>query len=179
MRIMTKEKKVRNSKIRLEISDITDIETDAFVFYATEDLELGSGFGTAIAVRGGPRVQQELREIGSARPTEAVITSAGEMKAEYIIHAVGPKFQEEDTENKLAATIKNALNAAEEKGIKRLALPAMGAGFYGVPIDASAEITIDTVSKHLGNSSNIKEVTLCMLDSKQFKAYQQRLAKLS
>ena len=60
-----------------------------------------------------------------------------------------------------------------------MAMPAMGAGFYGVPLDTSANVTIETVSKHLQNSTNIQEVVLCMLDSKQYKAYQRRLAKLS
>jgi O-acetyl-ADP-ribose deacetylase (regulator of RNase III) len=101
------------------------------------------------------------------------------MKAQYIIHAVGPKFLEEDLESKLAKTVHNALEEADKKGITRVALPAMGAGFYGVPIETSAEVTVDSVSKYLQNASNIQEVVLCVLDSKQYKAFQQRLAKLA
>ena len=176
---MAEEKKVKNSKIRVEVSDVTDVDVDAFVYYAKENLELGTGFGTAISVRGGPGVQEELKKIGGVKPSEAVVSSAGEMKAQHIIHAAGPKFQEADFEKKLTTTIVNALRAAEKIGVKRLAMPAMGAGFYGLPIDASADVTIGTVSKHLENSSNIEEVVLCMLDSKQYDAYQERLAKLS
>lgn len=175
---MVEEKKVKDGKIRIEISDPTDIEIDAFVYYARENLDLGSGFGTAISVRGGPSIQEELKKIGRLETGEAVVTSAGDMKAQYIVHAVGPKFLEDDTEKKLATAVESALKAAEKKGIKRLAMPAMGAGFYGVPIDTSADITISTVSKYLQNSSKIDEVILCMLDSKQYKAYQQRMAKL-
>ena len=176
---MTEEKMVNKSKIRLETTDITDLDIEAFVYYASEDLQLGTGFGTCISLRGGPSIQKELEEIGGAKLTEAVISEAGEMKAQYIIHAVGPKFLEEDLESKLAKTVHSALEAADKKGIPRVALPAMGAGFYGVPIETSAEVTVDSVSKYLQNASNIQEVVLCMLDSKQYKAFQQRLAKLA
>jgi len=176
---MSEEKMINKGKIRLETTDITNLDIEAFVYYAREDLQLGSGFGTCISLRGGPSIQKELEKIGVAKLTEAVITEAGEMKARYIIHAVGPKFLEEDLESKLARTIHSALKEADRKGITRVALPAMGAGFYGVPIETSAEITVDSVSKYLQNASNIQEVVLCMLDSKQYKALQQRLAKLA
>ena len=176
---MTVEKTVNQKKVRLEIIDITDFEIEAFVYYAREDLELGAGFGTCISLRGGPSVQEELKKIGSVKPLESVITDAGEMKAKYIVHAAGPKFQEEDTESKLAATIRNALKEADKKGIAQIALPAMGAGFYGAPIETSAKITVDSVKQYLQNSANIKEVVLCMIDSKQYKAFQQELNKIS
>jgi len=173
------ETKIKNSVVRLDIADPTDLETDAFVYYAREDLQLGSGFGTAIALRGGPGVQEELKAFGSARVTDVVVTSAGNMKARHIIHAVGPKFQEDDSQKKLAATVRNLLAEAEKKGIRRLAMPAMGAGYYGMPAYERARITVDTVRKHLENSSNIDEVAFCVLDSKQFNAYQKRLETLS
>ena len=176
---MSEEKIVNKTKVRLEKTDNTELSIDAFVYYARENLELGSGFGTAIAVRGGPSIQEELKKIGSANLTEAVVTSAGEMKAKYIVHAVGPKFQEENMETKLSATIRNALNEAEKKGITSIALPAMGAGFFGVPLDISAKVTVSCVKEFLKNKTNLREVVLCMLDSKQFKAFQEQLAKLS
>lgn len=175
---MTDEKVLNETKIQIKKTDITDLPIDAFVFYAREDLTLGSGFGTAISIRGGPSLQEELKKIGSAKVTEAVITSAGEMKAKYIVHAVGPKFQEEDMEKKLAATIRNALKEADKKEITSIALPAMGAGFYGVPIETSAKITLDSLREYLQNKTNLKEVVLCMLDSKQYKAFKERLVKL-
>ena len=97
---MPEEKMINKSKIRLETADITDLDIEAYVYYATEDLQLGSGLGTCISQRGGPSVQKELDEIGSAKLTEAVISVAGEMKAQYIVHSVGPKFMEEDLESK-------------------------------------------------------------------------------
>jgi len=85
--------KVQNSTLSLMIGDITDLEIDSFVFYAQNNLALGSGFGTAISVRGGPSIQEELNALAPVDTTGVVISSAGNMKAQHIIHAVGPKFQ--------------------------------------------------------------------------------------
>lgn len=176
---MTDEKMLNQTKIQIKKADPTDLDIEAFVYYAREDLTLGSGFGTAISIRGGPSIQEELKKIGSAKATEAVVTSAGEMKAKYIVHAVGPKFREEGIEDKLSLTIRNALKEADKKEITSIALPAMGAGFYGVPIETSAKITLESLREYSQNKTNIKEVVLCMIDSKQYKAFQERLEKLA
>jgi O-acetyl-ADP-ribose deacetylase (regulator of RNase III) len=109
----------------------------------------------------------------------AVITSAGDMKAGHIIHAAGPKFQEEDTENKLKLTIKNALKLAEERGIKSMAFPPMGSGFYGVPIDVSARITIQSITEYLNNGTGVEEVVICAMDSREYESFQKELKNIS
>ena len=91
---MSDEKKIKNSVIRLAKGDITDLDIECFVFYAQSDLKLGSGYGGAISMRGGPEVQQELDKLGPIELGEAVISAAGGMKAKQIIHANGPKFRE-------------------------------------------------------------------------------------
>ena len=58
------EKKINGKTIRLIKGDLTDLDVDAFTFYATEDLALGSGYGTAITIRGGPKIQEELQTLG-------------------------------------------------------------------------------------------------------------------
>ena len=81
---------VGSRTIQLIQGDITDLEIEAFVFYARHDLALGSGFGGAIAVRGGPSVQEELKTFGAVETGAVVVTEAGDMKAGHILHAVGP-----------------------------------------------------------------------------------------
>lgn len=176
---MSDELSVKNSKIRLFQGDITDIEIDSFVYYAREDLKLGSGFGTAISVRGGPSIQKALDEIGTIPTTSAVITEAGEMKANWIIHAAGPKFQEEGIEEKLEKTILNSLKLADEKGIKEIAFPPMGAGFYGVPLAQSAEITLKTIKSYLENGSGISTVVVSLLDNREYAPFREKLASLN
>jgi O-acetyl-ADP-ribose deacetylase (regulator of RNase III) len=175
---MPDEIKVGQRVIRLRKGDIADLEIDAFVYYARPDLLLGAGFGGAISVRGGPEIQKELKQFGAISSTEAVITSAGNMKAKWIIHAVGPRFQEEDTEGKLRATMLNALKRAEEKHIKRVAFPAMGAGFYGVPLDLCAKVILSTVKKYLESSTSLEEVVFCLNDLREYKPFQERLKEM-
>jgi O-acetyl-ADP-ribose deacetylase (regulator of RNase III) len=169
---------IKNSTLSLLRGDITDLEIDSFVFYAQNDLSLGSGFGSAISLRGGPSVRKELEKLGPLKVTEAAVTSAGDMKARFIIHAVGPKFQEEDTEHKLKATIDNALRLAEEKGIKNIAFPPMGAGFYGVPLDISAGITVRSIAEFLNNADGIKDIVICTIDQREYVPFQKELKKL-
>ena len=166
---MSEEKKIGNSLVKIVIDDISDMEVEAFVFYAKCDLQLGSGHGGAITIRGGPSIQKELNEIGKACLSQAVITEAGKLKAKKIIHAIGPTFQEEKTEEKLADTIKNTLKTAESAGIKEIVFPAMGTGFYGIPLDVSAKIVMNEVKNYLKNDSKIEKVTFCMNDNRELK----------
>lgn len=170
--------KVKNCNLRLLKGDITDLDIESFVYYAREDLALGSGFGTAISIRGGPTIQKELNEIGNIKITEAVVSSAGEMKAKYIIHANGPKFQEENLSEKLKATIINSFKKAEEKGIKAIAFPPMGAGFYGVPLEQSAEITLNTIKEYLLGDTKLDDVVVCLLDNRDYIPFEKKLSSM-
>ncbi len=172
---MGEEKNLSKGKITINRDDITLMDVDAFVFYARPDLKLGSGLGAAIAIRGGPGVQEQLDKIGGAALTESVITSAGKLKAKRIIHAVGPAFQEKDLEAKLRTTMVNVLKVAEENQVKTLALPAMGSGFYGVPPQLSALVTIDCVKKHLEGTTSLEQVMLCLPDERDYQPFKARL----
>ena len=176
---MTDELPVGQKLIRLVNSDITDMDIECFVYYARSDLKLGAGLGGAIAVRGGPQVQKTLDTLAPIGPCEAVITDAGELKAKYIIHANGPKFQEEDAESKLRITILNSLKLADEKGIKRVALPAMGTGFYGIPLDRSADVSLNTAKDYLQNKTGIEEIVFCAIDSREYLPYKTYLDKMA
>jgi O-acetyl-ADP-ribose deacetylase (regulator of RNase III) len=151
------------------------LNVEAIVYYARPDLALGSGFGGAISAKGGPKIQEELKKLGPVNTTEVVVTSGGNLKAKYILHAVGPRFQEENLEDKLRDTMLNVLRKAEEKKIQTLAFPAMGAGFYGVPLDLCAEITLNTVKNHLKKESSLKEVIVCLRDSREYGTFQKRM----
>jgi len=170
--------RIHRTTVRLIRDDITDLDIDAFVFYAQNDLVLGSGFGNAITVRGGPNIQKELDELAPVEAGEAVVSDAGGLKAKDIIHAVGPKFQEEDTEGKLHTTMLNALKRAEEKGIERIAFPAMGAGYYGIPPGTCATVMLAALKDYLGSETGINEVVICVFDTPQYDAFQNALAAL-
>ncbi len=159
-------KKINQTVVRWTGDDITLLEVDAFVFYVRPDLKLGPGLGNAIAVRGGPGIQEELDKFGGAEVGEAVVTSAGKLKAKNIIHAVGPAFNEDDTEAKLRKTMQSVLVKAKESGVERLALPPMGSGFYGVAPALSVKVSLEEVKKQITGESQLKEVLFCLPDTR-------------
>jgi O-acetyl-ADP-ribose deacetylase (regulator of RNase III) len=166
------EKRIKDSILRLEKGDLTAMDMEAIVFYARADLKLGAGFGSAIAARGGMSIQEELKPYGTISTGEAVITSAGELNSQFIIHAVGPRFQETDSEYKLRTTMQNALKLAKEKGIRKIAFPPMGIGFYGISLDLCTSVMLETIGTHLSEDTSIKEVVICVLDNREFNAFQ-------
>ncbi len=171
----TVESRVNRTVIRLKKGDLTALPVDALVFYAREDLQLGSGFGTALQVRGGDAIRKELEKIGSIRTGEAVLTTAGKLKANYLIHACGPKFQEPETESKLDAAMRAALAAADKKGVKSIAFPPMGAGFYGVPLDTCARVMTESLRAFLAGPCSLEEVVICVIDNREFQAFEKHV----
>ncbi len=171
--------KINDCTVKLEKGDITDFEVEAIVFYAREDLKLMSGFGNAIATRGGPSVQKALDELGEKEVGDVVVTEAGNMKASNIIHAVGPKFLEPELDDKLARTMSNTLAVAEEKGFKQVAFPAMGAGFYGITRPMCVEVMLETIQSHLNNGSRLEEIIIRVIDTLEYEPFAEALGGLN
>ncbi len=165
----------KKSVIHLEKADIIMMDIEAIVYYAQHDLVLGSGFGNAITVRGGSSIQEELKTHGTISTGDAVITSAGELKSNYIIHAVGPRFQESDIEEKLITTMQSVLRIAEEKQIREIGFPPMGTGFYGIPLELSAHVMFDVLKEHLAGNTVLEKVVICLIDQREYKAFQEVL----
>ena len=130
--------------------DIVDQDVDAVVNAANSGLMGGGGVDGAILAAGGSQqlaARRELRErIGPLPPGQAAHSDAGEMKARWVIHVVGPIFdRHEDRSHLLASCYREALRVADELGVRTLALPAVSAGAYGWPIASAADIAVDTL----------------------------------
>jgi len=170
------EKRIGNKIVRLIRGDITDLEIEAFAFDITSDCALGSGYGAAITQRGGKVVQDELDVVGALPTGQATLTTAGEMKARYVIHTNGPKFHEPDTEEKLREATRSVMRKADEKGITQLALPPIGTGLYQVPLDLCARVMVDTVTEHLASGeTSLEVVSFVALDSREYKPLQAKI----
>jgi O-acetyl-ADP-ribose deacetylase (regulator of RNase III) len=165
--------------VRVVQGDITALDVDAFVFAARPDLELGSGYGNAIAVRGGPGIREELKKLAPVVVGQAVATSGGNLAAKWVIHAVGPRFSESGEEDKLRSATRAALRRAEEKGVRRLALPALGYGFYGVPAELCAKVMVGALAEHFAGGSGLEEVIFCLRDTREMPAFEKELPALS
>src|SRR3954454_24092611 len=127
--------------------DIVDQHVHAVVNAANSGLMGGGGVDGAILVAGGDKqlaARQELRDrIGLLPAGQAAASDAGDMKARWVIHVVGPVFDRgEDRSHLLASCYREALRVADELGVRTLALPAVSAGAYGWPIDSAADIAI-------------------------------------
>lgn len=169
---------IGKATVKLIKDDVTTLDVDVFVFYAREDLQLGSGHGTAIQQRGGASIKKELEQIGRLEMAKAVITGAGQLNARHIIHACGPKFHEPDVGPKLRECMRSALRIAAENGLKTVAFPTMGTGFYGVPLALCADVMLDEIHNFLQQETSLEEVIICAIDLPDFNGFKDKVAAM-
>ena len=163
-----KEILLKNSKIKLVQGDITESETDAIVNAANAQLILGGGVAGAIRKKGGPTIQEECNKIGGTFVGGAVITTGGNLKAKYVIHAVGPRMGEGNEDEKLKNATLNSLKLMDEHNLKTIAFPAISTGIFGYPIDRCSKIMIATAKEYLNSNTQIDEVIFCLYTTLDF-----------
>ncbi len=158
------DRKINNSVLELIQGDITELSTDAIVNAANTHLVLGGGVAGAIRMKGGPRIQAECSKKGPISTGEAVITTGGELKAEYVIHAVGPRQGQGQEDEKLKSATLNALKVADVNGLKSIAFPAISTGIFGFPMDRCAEIMLSATIDYLQGPTSLERVIFCLYD---------------
>src|SRR5271165_6276255 len=114
--------------IIIQRGDITEMDVDAIVNAANNDLMLGAGVAGAIARKGGASIQKECDEIGSIPVGFAAITGGGKLKARYVIHAASMQAGRPTTAENLRGATNHSLRLAAERGLKTIAFPAVGTG---------------------------------------------------
>ena len=169
------------NQIELVRGDITKLEVDAVVNAANSSLMGGGGVDGAIHQAAGPKLMEECLKIRERQdgcpPGEAVITSGGNLKAKFVIHAVGPIWHggNEGGHELLASAYRNSLVLAESNSVERIAFPNISTGIYGFPKVPAAEIAIRQVKEFLKKSANIGTVIFCCFDEENFDIYDQLL----
>jgi O-acetyl-ADP-ribose deacetylase (regulator of RNase III) len=155
-------------RIVTKVGDITREAVDAIVNAANSSLLGGGGVDGAIHRAGGPAILAECRRIRETRypgglPTgEAVITTAGKLPAQHVIHTVGPVYGQnagKDAEL-LAACYENSIALAAENGLETIAFPAISTGVYGYPKEEAARVARAAVERALKRYPSIREVRL-------------------
>ena len=173
------ELRIGKSLVKLVKGDITHAEVDAIVNAANKRLKMGGGVAGAILRRGGYSIQRECDKIGCCPVGEAVVTSAGRLKAKYVIHAVGPRMGEGDEEEKLRRATLNSLMRAEEKRLTSIAFPAISTGVFRVPKELSAEAMLSTILNYLSTSkTKIRKVYVYLYDEDTYKVFEKTLNRL-
>src|SRR5437879_11366004 len=127
-------------QIVLQQSDLTEMDVDAIVNAANNDLQLGGGVAGAIRRKGGETIQEECDAIGSIPIGGAAITSGGKLRARFVIHAASMQLGGETTERALQTSTAHCLRIACEKGLRTTAFPAFGPGIAGLPVSEFARL---------------------------------------
>jgi len=168
---------LEGTQLDLVEGDITDLEVDAIVNAANEELQLGSGVAGAIREKGGPSIQEECNRIGSTPVGTAVLTGGGKLKARHVIHAVGPKMGEGDEDRKLQSAVRSSLALADRHGLKSLAMPAISTGTFGFPMDRCARILLTEVYRYLQGGTKLERVVVSLFDDDTFEIFKRELRR--
>lgn len=162
------------TQLRMLHGDITTVDCDAIVNSANNDLMLGGGVSGALRRVGGPEIQEECNRIGTIPLGESAVTTAGQLKAKWIIHAaVNPLGLWADAKSVRQAT-KTSLKRAEEKEVKTIAFPAIGTGAGALPVARCADILIDEILSHCSGNTGIEEVIFVLYDEKPYAIFEER-----
>lgn len=175
-----KDKKIGKATIRLVSADLTGRDVDAIVNAANSRLQHGGGVAGAIVRKGGRIIQDESDRIGFVPVGHAAITSAGTLKARFVIHTVGPMMGEGDEDAKLKKAVASVLALAAEKKFKSISIPAISAGIFGFPKDRCARILVSETAEFLrGNpAATLELIEFCIFDQEAFRYFEAELARL-
>jgi O-acetyl-ADP-ribose deacetylase len=154
--------------VSIVIGDITRQEVDAIVNAANSSLMGGAGVDGAIHRVGGSAIIEACRKIRRTTypdglPTgEAVVTTAGELQAQYVIHTVGPIFgQHQGREAELlAACYQNCLSLAAQNTLTSIAFPAISTGAFGYPLDEASQVSSAAIARFLADDSTLQQIRL-------------------
>ena len=167
------------TKIYLVKGDITEMAVDAIVNPANTDLILGSGVAGAIRRKGGERIQEECDRLAPIRLGATAVTTGGNLKALFVIHAATMRPGEKATAESIRLATRQTLFRAEEKAIRSLALPAIGTGVAGFALEECAAIMLKVVLEHIKMRTSLEKVCFVLYDDAAFQAFDQTYQKLT
>jgi O-acetyl-ADP-ribose deacetylase (regulator of RNase III) len=166
-----KEWTVNGKILRLIDDNIVMLDVEAIVNAANKSLILGGGVAGAIRSFGGSKIQEECDAIGPINVGEAALTGAGNLKARYVIHAVGPVYGEGDEDEKLRNAVQSSLRIANEKNVKSIAFPAISTGIYRYPIQKCSEIMLEVTMNFLIDNEFPQLVILCLYGQEAYTVF--------
>ena len=174
------EKPIGSSRLSLVRGDITNESTEAIGNAANSGLRGGGGVDGAIHRAGGPTIMEECRKIGGCPTGSAVITTGGNLRAKYVIHAVGPIYRDgtRGEDKLLSGAYRSSLEIASKKGIRSIAFPSISTGVYGYPIKEASKVALNTVINYLKEHPEIELVRFVLFSEKDLSVYEESLKEL-
>lgn len=165
--------------LKLKKGDITKLEVDAIINAANTSLLGGGGVDGAIHRAGGPAILEECKRIrakqGGCKVGKAVMTTAGDLPAKFVIHTVGPVWNggKSNEEVLLASAYRSSLALALEHKLSSIAFPNISTGIYRFPKERAAEIAVSTVKEFLSTNNAAIEVTFVCFDDENYRIYEE------
>lgn len=163
----------RGERIEIRQGDLTEMDTDAIVNAANNELQLGGGVAGAIRRKGGPKIQAECDEIGAVPLGGAAITSGGNLKARHVIHAASMQLGGLTSAHTLRSSTAHALRIAAQNGLKTIAFPAVGTGIAAFPLRDCAEIMLREASRHLAGPTSLEKIYFVLFDKEALKVFEE------
>jgi O-acetyl-ADP-ribose deacetylase len=159
-------------RIVIMAGDLTEQEVDAIVNAANNDLVLGGGVAGAIRRKGGPSIQDECDAHGPVAVGEAAITGAGQLSARHVIHAASMALGGRTTSQALIRSMTATFEIAHRHAIETLAVPAVGTGIAGFPLDECARIMAACLRRALDRGWTPSEVRFVLYDEAALSAFE-------
>jgi O-acetyl-ADP-ribose deacetylase (regulator of RNase III) len=167
------------TRIYITKGDITEMATDAIVNAANTDLAMDAGVAAAIRRKGGERIQEDCERIGPIRLGATAVTTAGNLKAYYIIHAASMRPGEKATAESIRLATHHSLLRAEEKAFRSIAFPALGTGAAGLPVEECAQIMLKVVLDHIKVRTSLEKIYFVLYDDAALKVFEEAWKSLA
>ncbi len=162
------------ARIVIREGDLTEQEVDAVVNAANSALVLGAGVAGAIREKGGPSIQEECDRIGPIAVGEAAVTGAGELQARFLIHAASMPPGGSASEESIRSSFRHSLELARERGCRSIAVPAIGAGIAGFPMQRCAEVMLEEARRFLAQSEGegLEEIRFVLFGEPAYRIFE-------
>ena len=164
--------KMGNLEIKLVVGDITEMNVEAIVNPANTLMIMGGGVAKAIKIKGGTEIEREAKSRAPVPIGEAISTSAGKLKAKYVIHAptvLYPGFKS-SVKNVKKAVIA-ALNEAERLGVREIAFPSMGTGVGGLKYSEAAEPMFKAIKEYSKKLRSVRRILIVLRNREAYNEF--------
>lgn len=159
-------------RILIIAGDLVEQEVDAIVNAANNELVLGGGVAGAIRSRGGPAIQKECDARGPIKVGEAALTNAGELPARHVIHAASMALGGRTSTESLRSSMDHAFRLARENQVHTIAIPAVGTGIAGFPMEECALVMAHSLSRSLADGWEPTEVRFVLFGEEARRAFE-------
>ena len=173
-----------DGRIFLQRGDITRVAADVIVNASNAYMLPGGGVSGAIHAAADQSVERESREIverrGPLDPGEAAATTAGELPARHIVHALGPVWHggHSGEAEALASAYRESIRVADELGAASIAFPSISTGIFGYPADRAAPVALRAVRDALARATHMREARFVLFDEETYQAYERALERV-